>query len=103
MTANKPLFYDEDHGGPAFPFKFVQTSGATEVYAGMTLRDWLASQAPEEPIWWMLDETTDLAKMLEADNDMEDSAKDRWRNDFNMRRITSWRYHYADAMLEARK
>ncbi len=90
-------------GGPAFPHGPIPTGRGNEsvTYHGMSMRDWFAGQAPEAPHWWMPDGCpTPPPGWKEGDGPSAwNDACNRWA----MMRLASWRYAYADAMLEARK
>jgi hypothetical protein len=94
-----------ENGGSAFPH--LRRYVGPDTYeplaeGGMTLRDWFAGQAPEMPHWWMQNEA--LATQPPGWKDgMSAKDWDRLWNEFHCRKIASWRFHYADAMLEARK
>ncbi len=89
-----------ENGGPAFP------GGTYPEHPhhpnGMTLRDWFAGQAPEMPDWWMQDESQAI-QPPGWEEGMSAKDWDRLWNEFHCRKLASWRFHYADAMLEARK
>lgn len=84
---DKPIKGDD--GGPVFPLTRIETvknpvsgnvyEGPVE-YSGMSVRQYFAAHAPDPPEWW--------------------SGKD-WGNGMDM--ITSWRIHYADAMIAGMK
>ncbi len=65
-------------GGPAFPTEVWDNEGVPHHTEGMTLRDYFAAHAPEPHKNW-------------------------YGGERGFADIIEWRWHYADAMLEARK
>jgi hypothetical protein len=80
-----------DTGGPAFPFVYNDDlNRTTEIYPGMTLRDYFAAKAMEGCVPYR-------RKQFETDNvDMED-----WDCFWNC--LAQEAYGIADAMLKARQ
>ena len=70
---------EQNNGGPAFPRAGYDGPDLSELSQdGMTLRDYFAAHAPEPPKTWH-------------------------GGDRNIKDIVSWRWYYADQMLETRK
>ncbi len=68
---------------------------------GMTLRDWFAGEAPEAPVWWMIE---GCPQPPPGWSDGYGATK--WSEltiDWRVNRIALWRWKYADAMIAARK
>lgn len=81
---------DKPENPPAFPFKpEYNDNGASQVYEGMTLRDYFAAHCPMTIV--------EFGHGLEAIGH-EDASADQMLTAFA--RI---RYNYADAMLKARE
>ncbi len=68
-------------GGPAFPSETRHPDG-TQVFEGMSLRDYLAAHAPDMPPSWYVE---GLEKIPDP-----------------VRAVIAWRWYYADAMLKER-
>lgn len=102
---------NKDNGGAAFPHCHEDVDGAKgwSSSSGMTLRDYFAAHAPEAP------SDKDLKKIFSGFPEPDYSgyfngvphpsirAKDEkegwlWLQDARIK----WRWHYADAMIEAR-
>lgn len=74
-----------DNGGPAFPHEYKYGDGTAARADGMSLRDYLAAHAPDEPDWFGL--------YLAGNSTYVDSIT----------QLAMWRFYYADQMLKARK
>lgn len=74
-----------DDGGPAFPRTDELLPGLSK--SGMSLRDWIATHAPEVPAWF------EHPNVPHADDSQISSR---------IKRMIVWRWHYADAMLAER-
>lgn len=109
-------------GGPAFPFARQGQTTGPEFYYGMTLRDYLAANAPQEPARWFEPKLTKLPDVPQGAAFCEGCKTDTlcWHTEAckNMKehqKITAiirtqrdkesyvqWRYAYADAMIAER-
>lgn len=93
----------EEQGGCAFA---CASDGGHQ--AGMTLRDWFATNADEKTIERMLPtscgDTADLLYKLGIIKDKpKDQEKNNSYNNYDVVKLRCWaRYKYADAMLEER-
>lgn len=86
-----------EDGGPAFP---VNQSEVCNTTPGLSLRDYFAAHAPPAPEWYS------RRYMYGADpkgsglvgKDVQPASMEEQERHFH-----AWRWHYADAMLAARK
>ena len=86
---------NKDDGGPAFP-GFDPKSESPKPVAGMSLRDWLAGQAPEPPESWL-----HMQRGIDRNrNPHNEPHKPAPRDDFQL--TAEWKFAHADAMLRAR-
>lgn len=126
-----------NNGGPAFPVDTRpiedgpdgyghQTSPSTWQYPGMTLRDYFAANAPEEPAHWFVPKertkprwhergprlphgtTASVSCCAKCDAYFKERAafddeRDRRESEYMMARYTEWPWAYADAMIAARE
>ncbi len=87
-----------DYGGPAFPYSMPETERYSAcTYSGMSLRDWLAGQAPLHDISQMIpNKIEDMEKALGLE------PGTYVPHEHYMPFIVTLRWRWADAMLSAR-
>ena len=89
---------------PAFPKTGIYDPGygftgmVEDSQDGMTLRDYFAIRAPEIPSWYEYPEPFPVVD----DSDTLESYNKKI-TEYNKNLYISWRYYYADLMLEGRK
>jgi hypothetical protein len=82
-------------GGPAFPHLRTecQRVNETEMYEGITIRDYFAAHAPEPPSGWLGSSDDPSANLVNVLS----------RPDNSIYKEIEWRWFWADQMLAARE
>lgn len=93
----------QKNGGPAFP-----TDNRMAGEQGMSVRDYLAAHAPNEPLWGFKPQMpSDRPKAVygESEESLKESqeAMNAWEDEYSKQVAIQWRWAYADAMLAERE